>query len=327
MKPQERGAALLAVLMLVGVMAAIAATMLERSRMATQLISNALSRERGAALVQLAEVLAINRLEALVRSSDGRQRDGAWQGRPVPLPLPGGSATVTPRDGGNCFNLNSLVSQSGPEALVTRPIGGLQFVAMMRLLDVPEPQARLVAAATADWIDSDQQPAPLGAEDARYAGQAYRTGAALMAEPSELRAVAGVDQALYARLRPWLCALPVAALSPLNINTLAPAQAPLLAMLLPETLGPPPVRLRLAQEVLAERPRGGWGSVYDFANAPRLRDTPIATDALQQLVVRSDWFALALTVQTGDRPMQASVLVDARRTPARVAMRQWTGEN
>jgi general secretion pathway protein K len=324
---QERGAALLAVLMLVGVMAAIAATMLERSRMATQLVSNALARERAAGLVQLAEILAINRLDTLTREGGGRQRSAAWQGQPVLLPLPGGSASVTPRDGGNCFNLNSLVSQTGPEALVTRPIGVAQFAALMQLLDVPEPQARMIAAATADWIDSDQQPAALGAEDARYRGLGYLSGGTLMAEPSEWRAVAGVDAALYARLRPWLCALPAALLSPVNINTLAPAQAPLMAMLLPETLGPPPVRLRLAQQLLAERPRGGWGSVNEMVNAPVLRDTPLATDALQQLGVRTEWFALALAVETGDRPMQARVLVDARQTPARVAQRQWTGEN
>ncbi|WP_439532481.1 type II secretion system minor pseudopilin GspK [Polymorphobacter sp.] len=321
----ERGAALLAVLMLVGVMAAIAATMLERSRMATQLASNALVRERGAAMVQLAEILAVSRLDTLVRG-EGRRQGSAWQGQPVVLPLPGGSASVTPRDGANCFNLNSLVVRAGPEALVTRPVGVAQFFALMRMIDVTEPQARQVASAAADWIDSDQTPAALGAEDARYAGLGYRTGGTLMAEPSELRAVAGVDAGLYARLQPWLCALPLATLSPLNVNTLVPAQAPLLAMLMPETMGPPPMRLRLARQILGERPRAGWGAVGEFVDAPLLRDTPLPSDVQQQLGVRTEWFALALAIDSGGRPMQASLLVDSRRTPARVALRQWTGE-
>src|SRR3546814_12229556 len=62
--------------------------------------------------------------------------------------------------------------------------------------------------------------------------------------------VAGVTPKIYARLKPWLCVLPVAEPVRLNVNTLAPAQAPLLAMLLPGELG-----LADARAVLAARPR------------------------------------------------------------------------
>src|SRR3546814_19972919 len=73
-----------------------------------------------------------------------------------------------------------------------------------------------------------------------------------MADVSELRAVRGVTPKIYARLKPWLCVLPVAEPVQLNVNTLAPAQAPLLAMLLPGKLG-----LADARAVLAARPAGG----------------------------------------------------------------------
>jgi len=327
---REQGAALLAVLMLVGVMAAIAATMLERSRMSTRLVSNLLAREQAGALLLVAETLSLARLDRLAKDSG---RNAAWQGQPILLPLPqaqtqpGGSASITPEDGGNCFNLNSLVAQAGPDALVSRPLGLAQFVSLMQLLDVPQPKARQIAAAAADWIDSDQQPQALGAEDSAYAVRGHLTGGTLMAEASELRAILGVEPALYQRLRPFLCALPVATLSPLNLNSLRPADAPLLAMLLPETLGPPLVRLQVAQQVIAERPRGGWGSVADFANAPRLRDAPLAADALQQLAVRTTWFQLALEVRSGDMVLPATLLVDATQGPARVALRRWTGED
>ncbi len=42
-----------------------------------------------------------------------------------------------------------------------------------------------------------------------------------------------VTPELYERLRPWICALPGTALLPINVNTLLPEQAPLLAMLAP----------------------------------------------------------------------------------------------
>src|SRR3546814_7765026 len=46
----------------------------------------------------------------------------------------------------------------------------------------------------------------------------------------------GVTPSIYATLRPWICALPTSDLSPINVNTLRPDQAPLIAMLAPEQL-------------------------------------------------------------------------------------------
>ncbi|MGO8609408.1 hypothetical protein ACC848_41335, partial [Rhizobium johnstonii] len=80
---------------------------------------------------------------------------------------------------------------------------------------------------------------PGGAEDSAYTGAAtsYRTSGTLMTDISELRAVSGVTPEIYTKLRPWLCTLPVAKPSVINVNTLLPEQAPLFAMLLPDTLG------------------------------------------------------------------------------------------
>src|SRR3546814_11982748 len=76
-----------------------------------------------------------------------------------------------------------------------------------------------------------------------------------MADVSELRAVRGMTPKIYARLKPWLCVLPVAEPVMLNANTLLPAQAPLIEMLLP---GKP--SLAVARTVLAALPPAGYGS-------------------------------------------------------------------
>src|SRR3569623_364814 len=91
-----------------------------------------------------------------------------------------------------------------------------------------------IAGATSDWLDSDNSPVEQGAEDSGYTG--YRPANTLMVDPSELRAVSGVTAAVYAKLRPWICTLPKAEASKINVNTLLPEQAPLFAMLLPDTL-------------------------------------------------------------------------------------------
>src|SRR3546814_15833290 len=71
--------------------------------------------------------------------------------------------------------------------------------------------AQAIAGAAADWIDSDSNEGRLGAEDNVYRSMqsAYLPANRKMADVSELRAVRGVTPKIYARLRPWICALPV----------------------------------------------------------------------------------------------------------------------
>ena len=122
----------------------------------------------------------------------------------------GGVAEARLADGGNCFNLNS-VAEGDPRATLTRRNSGVQqFAGLMMALDVPEADARRIAEAAADWVDSDSEPGPIGAEDAAYAGgpDPYRTANTLFADPGEARLLAGMTPEIFARVRPWLCVLP-----------------------------------------------------------------------------------------------------------------------
>ncbi len=314
--PRESGAALLTVLILVAIMSALAALTFDRLRLATLLAGNALAREAGHDLAALAETLALLRLTDLVGSNLPATQ---WLGRTITLPLPAGPARVGIADGSTCFNLNSLVVGVAPDALVVRPLGVEQFVTLLRGAGLGESEARRIAAATADWIDSDSAALAGGAEDEAYARRApaYRTANTLMAEASEWRAVAGVDGDLYARLRPLLCALPVAALSAPNVNAMVAAQAPLLLMLLP----PQAIGIDQARRVIAERPVAGWRDLDAFWNTPTLRDIAPASDALRQPIVRPQW--LALTIATGEDDT-TTALIDARRLPLRLVVRRWS---
>src|SRR3546814_17930432 len=76
----------------------------------------------------------------------------------------------------------------------------------------------------------------------------------------------GVTPSIYATLRPWICALPTSDLSPINVNTLRPDQAPLIAMLAPEQLS-----IGDARRAIAARPLRGYDTVADFwkSGAPK----------------------------------------------------------
>ena len=321
---RERGAALLAVLLLVAVTGAIAAAMVEDLRLSRGVAVNATARDQGRLFADGVEQLALLTIDDRVRQSPERTTlAGGWNGATRTVQLPGGgSADVTVRDGSNCFNVNSVVDGQPGRPFVRRPSGVAQFMGLMMALEVPEADARRIAEAAADWVDSDTVPGPGGAEDESYAGgdAPYRTANNLFVEPSELRAVAGMTPDLYRRLGPWLCALPVTDLAPINLNTLTPDQAPLLAMLAPGQLS-----LDRARAILGQRPAGGWGSHVEFWRIDAMRGLAVPLDVQLQPQLRTRWFALDLRVQLGESEFDETALIDARLRPSHVVSRRWAG--
>lgn len=314
--PGEQGAALLSVLLLVAVIAVMAATALERLQIATRLSANAGAIEEARGYAMAAEVLATRRVSAqLSRNPDRVSLIGGWSDRPVALPVPNGVATARVRDASGCFNLNGLVTRDGDGRLVVFLPAVRTFARLIRLIRAPgQPEA--IAAAAADWIDSDAAPIQGGQEDPGYAG--HRTGGTLMADPSELRAVAGVSPEAYAAIRPWVCTLPVAEPVRINVNTLAPERAPLLAMLAPETLSPGAV-----QAVLAGRPATGWESPAAFWNELSLAGATADQFIQSQTAVSTHWFDLTIDVAIGGTTLHETALIDATALPARLVSRQW----
>ncbi|QUT07722.1 type II secretion system minor pseudopilin GspK [Sphingobium phenoxybenzoativorans] len=321
----EAGMALLTVLLLVAVMAIVAATALERLTIATRLTANAGALDQARAFAEAAENVARLRIGDLVAAQPGKVTlQGGWLGAPQPLPVPAGTATARVTDGGNCFNLNSVVAANegeGEENLKVRPTGVTQFQALMRLLGIDDRQAQTVAASLADWIDTDTVPQPGGAEDETYARAPtpYRTANRFMASASELRSVNGVTPAIYQTLRPWICALPTADLSPINVNTLLPAQAPLFAMLLPGQL-----TVDQARQMLARRPADGYGSTVAFWALPALQKLTPMGDVQAQTKLVTRFFRVEILVDLGGTELNETALIDAQpQKPARLVSREW----
>jgi general secretion pathway protein K len=318
----ETGAALLMVLMLVAVIAVLAAVSLERLKLATRASINMIAIDQARSFGYAAETVALSRISDLVAADASRTTlAGGWNGRPVPFPIDGGTATATVSDGGNCFNLNSVVSaQAQSQLFVARPLGTQQFESLLRNLGVGSGQAISLAAALTDWIDSDSAPMPGGAEDGSYArvGSGYRTANGLMADPSEIRMLAGMTPALYDTIRPWVCALPEAELSPINVNTIAPAQAPLIAMLIPDQLS-----VRTAKRVIDERPANGYANSVLFWNSPALAGLTPAGEVQGQVKMKTRWFSLDLSIMLAGAELRETALVDAVLPPAKLVRRSY----
>jgi len=327
-RASERGAALLAVLLLVAVMASLSAVALEKMTLSARTAGNAAALEQARAFAFGAErhpTLRVGDLSAL--SPERTELAGGWHGVPVRIPLPGGFASATVVDGGNCFNVNGVVAAADPFApagtpptYVSNPRGIGQLSALLRVIGVAPNEAEQIAGSLADWIDSDSAPGQAGAEDGVYAGLAvpYRTANRLVVDASELRTVAGVTAQNYAALKPWLCALPEAVASPINVNTVSIQQAPLLAMLLPGQL-----TLEDARAVIARRPANGWPSLDMFWEEPRIAALNAAPEVRSQTGLKTRWFRLQLDVELTGAQMSETALIDAKSMPARLVSRQW----
>ena len=320
-KPNERGAALLTVLLLVAVMSVVAATALERVALATRMTGNGGAIDQARAYADAGTQIARMRIGDLVASNPARiTLAGGWMGTPQSIPVPGGIATARVTDGGNCFNLNSVVTGESEASLKVRPIGVSQFQALLQALGVDARQAQGAAAGLADWIDSDSVAQPGGAEDETYAQapRPYRAANRMMVDASELRAVNGITPAIYDLARPWVCALPVTDLSPININTLLPTQAPLFAMLLPGQLS-----VAQARQLLAQRPPDGYGSTVQFWAMPSLSGLSPMTEVAEQVKLTTGFFEVDVSVNVGGTQLVERALIDARENPATIVRRSW----
>lgn len=107
------------------------------------------------------------------------------------------------------FNLNSLVKwEAPPVGMLTVDQRQLEvFTELLRSLDIDQRYADLLA----DWLDTDNNPQPNGGgEDTLYLTQSppYRPPNMVITHPSELLALPGFGAENYAKIAPYVTALP-----------------------------------------------------------------------------------------------------------------------
>jgi general secretion pathway protein K len=319
-RKREEGAALLTVLLLVAVMSALAVGVLDDIRFGLRRTANAETVGQAQWYALGAETLARTRLTLLAGRDPLRTPAGDWNGRWLLYPIDNGVIRARIADAGACFNLNSVV-QGASEQWGRRELGLAQFIALLRALDIAPRDAERLAETLADWIDSDGNRTTLGGEDDAYINAAppYRTAGTLLSEVSELRAVRGFAPEIYARIRPFVCALPTADLSPINVNLLDAGNAVLLTMLMDGRLDP-----KAAAELIQSRPDGGWQTVEEFWSNPVLTEHLPPDAALDQVSLRTRFFSLQAEVDyAGSEVVMTSLFEHQAAGPIRLVARRW----
>lgn len=284
----ERGAALVAVLAMVLLLSGLAAFGLSRLKAATDRVSDTEAQAQANRLAEAGVGAAMpmaNRLKAR-----GTRRAELFA-EPVRIDLAGGQVVLRFRDGGGCFNLNSLGKRDGADRSDTSV---RDFARLLVAAGVERMQADQLAAATAQRLGSS---------------------GILWADASEWVRVPGVTAAIWQRMEPLLCALPTREPATFNVNALTPAQAPLLV-----TIG---LSEQEAQRVLAARPADGWQSANDFWGVASQR-APSGNAAAAATGTSSRWIEVSVMAATAGATAGRVVLLDTARAPARVAAARWT---
>ncbi len=306
--PDERGAALLSVLLLVAIMSTLAVAILEEVRFAAQRTANSALRDQARWYALGAEELAKTVVLRSFLESRGVTTDTEpWARGVTRFPLDVGYIDGVVSDASNCFNLNAVVVDDGVGRYTLREKGADQLARLLDGARVDAVDPQVVVSALVDWIDADAQPSGAGgAEDFTYAGADVprHTPNTLVRDETELRGLSGVSADAYAQIRPYVCARPTTAPSRLNVNTLTPAHAPLLAAVYGELLS-----VEAARAVIEARPRGGYDTIEEFLTQDGLEAFEATDDMLAQLDVKAAYFSYEAQVVIDDAYVAQSGLL------------------
>jgi general secretion pathway protein K len=275
---QQRGVAVLIAMLVVTIGTIIAVNLMYQSTLDLRRAEAALAADQGLMYVQGAEAWAADILrQDLVDSPESDNLGEVWATELPPLPVDGGVIQGHLEDLQGRFNLNNLITQRGEENKIARH----QFERLLMLLDLDP----ALAGAVVDWLDPDtEQRFPDGGEDATYAqlDPPYRTANTVITSPSELMAVTGFTREMYARLAPYVTALPIG--TKINVNT---ASDVVLASLSDD------IDIATAQSLVEERAGGA------FASVDATFEGLVPPEVLRRIDGVSEHFLLTATVTLG----------------------------
>jgi general secretion pathway protein K len=288
-KNNERGAVLLTTLLIMAIMAALTVAVMDDIRLALKRTVNVSDYAQADWYVRGAEDYVGDVLANQFSSIDEANRNQALETiSPLILPIENGTMILDIRDGSHCFNLGSLTTNDGD----ADTIASEQLLNLFEIIGVPLNISESLRARILDWIDADTQPRSGGAEDGSYLRRTPRLlpANAPLSSVMELRAIEGIEEDIYALLRPWLCIGEAHAPNQFNIDAAKIWHAPLLASFLGGE-----DKLPLAQRLILERPTSGYGNLNTLNENTLIKDL----DDSEKDFTASDFWNNQLTFAPG----------------------------
>ncbi|HCM9596508.1 type II secretion system minor pseudopilin GspK [Enterobacter bugandensis] len=302
---KQKGVALLVVLILLVMMSALAAKISQQFCRNLQKTHYQVSQQQLRWAMQAQEKVVKDRLQTdATGENKALNLDGDWH---QPLETRGEDYTVVSQveDAQDCFNVNNLLAaekipqgQNAP-AVPEKPRNEQIFEQILTESGISHTTAEEVYQQLVDYLDGDATTAKDGAESDAWAGvlPARQPANQMMRTIAEIKQLPAFPVAAYPKVSKLLCALPDSA-SKVDVNTLKPEQAALLAALFPGKLTEDD-----AVRLIDSRPETGWENMETFSKAleqtfPQLKDD--LPQVAELLSISSRYFRVNYTGNTDE---------------------------
>jgi len=291
-KTKQQGVALVIVLLIVAIVVILATEMSGRLQLNVQRAQNIKDNNQAQWYALSAEEFARKSIQELMQTQSAKiHLEQPWN-QTFTFPLDGGGIQAELVDMQSCFNLNAL-RKATPAELNQQKITPVMeaFHRLLLAVELEQPidsfTADTVRDALADWLDSDERPRSFGAEDSEYSSREFPYLAAnnLMVSQSEFRVIHGVSASWVNALWPFICVIPDSEELKINVNTLTPELAPVLAGVLGITR-------QQASDLIGTRPREGWADVASFMAEPIVQAAQVTETQQEWLDVTTQYFIL-----------------------------------
>ncbi|MGD0073258.1 MAG: type II secretion system minor pseudopilin GspK [Candidatus Binataceae bacterium] len=273
----QRGMAMLAVLMAVALMTVLVMDFAYSATSGFRAAANQMNELRADYLARSGVQVGLGLLSQDARNDALSQQpydglDEMWATPFPPLPVGGGTASVSIVDETRKLGINQLVN---PANGAPNQTFAAELLRLFEVINIP-PE---ILPALIDWLTPGDTPSPGGAKSDYYLGliPPYEPRNGPMPTIADLKMVRGVDDAIFTRLAQFLTVVPD---TRVNINT-APPEV-ILAML-PQLANQP----SMLQAILSQRP---FRTLTDFNKIPGV--AAIAKNAQSLFTTQSDYFTI-----------------------------------
>jgi general secretion pathway protein K len=312
---KQKGVALIIVLLIVAIVSVLATEMGGRLQLQIKRASNIKENNQAYWYAMGAEQYARKSIKKLMDEDGEVIHLGQPWNQEFIYPIQGGGIQAQLIDMQSCFNLNALKdddssagdlqlnlsaaindqNNTGNDNNFAANNGSTPLekkTAFERLLRNIEPEissfnVEVVRDSLVDWLDEDDIPTRLGAEDSEYESRQFPYVAAnnFMVHKSELRMINGVEVSWLRELLKLVCVLPNNNLFKINVNTVGAENTAVIAAATGMSLSD-------ASSLLANRGEEGFQTTEDFLNEPSIRALTLTAEQRTWFDVRTSYFIL-----------------------------------
>jgi general secretion pathway protein K len=293
---QQKGIALITILVMVALATILAATIVKRQANTAENTAYLMRQNQSLLYAKSAEAFFSELLVDDANNAGAVDHLQENWAKPMPaFPVEDGFVSGTLQDESGKFNLNSLVNDEG----VPNPQAKLWFEKLLLRVGLPEK----LSEAVIDWQDADDEiSGTMGAENSYYQGlpQGYLAANSKFHNVEELKLVRGFEDQKYLQIVDYVSALP-ASDSKVNVNT---APAMLLASLDPK------LDINAVEQALQKRQANleHFSNINDlWVTEPFKQVNPDVQSQVNALLgVQSNYFKAKIEVLLSERKRQFS---------------------